>query len=128
MYQKVDGTTTTTDKHKGMPRKIRLTYEDYSQRLCSLQRLEQNHNALRSGTVSYCRMGAVRHRFVLTDLRKVKLGTLSDKVYIFQNGVTTLPHGHIALQPIYDAARGKLSEELQSDEHMELLRQLEKTL
>ena len=69
--------------------------------------------------MSYCRMGTVKTRFSMMDMKKVKLGALTDKVYVFANGVMTLPHGHVALKPIYAAARGKSAIELQSNEHIE---------
>ena len=73
-------------------------------------------------------MGTVKTRFAMLDMKKVKLGALSDKVYVFANGVMTLPHGHVALEPIYAAAFGKSAIELQSDEHIERLRILEQNI
>ena len=49
-------------------------------------------------------------------------------MYIFANGITTLPHGHDLLKPIYDAGEGKSTEDLQSDEHIALLLELEKAI
>ena len=66
--------------------------------------------------------------FIRDNMSKVKISRLSDKMYIFSNGITTLPHGHDLLKPIYDAGEGKSTEELQSDEHIALILELEKAI
>ena len=124
----VKNTLKSVDKHKGIPRKIRLSYEDYSQCFRSLEYLDEHHDAIKSGTMSYCRMGPVKGRYAMVDMKKVSLGALTDKVYIFTNGVMTLPHGHVALASIYAAALGKTGLELQSNEHIERLRVLKRDI
>ena len=64
MYRKDgdnDKEVTTMSKHKGVPKKIRLCYEDYSQCARSFDYLKQHHDALKSGSVSYCHLGAVKN-------------------------------------------------------------------
>ena len=59
---------------------------------------------------------------------KVRIGRLSDKMYIFSNGITTLPHGHCLLKPIYDECRGKSTEFLQTDKHIIRILAIEKEI
>ena len=116
-----------TQKHKGIPNKIRLEYEDYSNRVRNYEFLKSNEGSLKSASVTYAQMLRQKNKIFIRDtMSKVKIGRLSDKMYIFRNGITTLPHGHDLLKPIYDAGQGKSTEELQSDEHIALILELEK--
>ena len=116
-----------TQKHKGIPNKIRLEYEDYSNRVRGFDFLKRNEGALKSESVTYGQMIRQKNKiFIKDNMSKVKIGRLSDKMYIFSNGVTTLPHGHVLLKPIIDAAEGKSTEYLQSDEHIAHVLELEK--
>ena len=115
------------NKHKGIPNKIRLEYEDYSNRVRGFDFLKRNEGALKSESVTYGKMIRQKNKiFIKDNMSKVKIGRLSDKMYIFSNGVTTLPHGHVLLKPIIDAAEGKSTEYLQSDEHIAHVLELEK--
>ena len=88
------------DKHKGIPNKINLEYEDYSNRVRGFEFLKSNEQGLKSASVTYAQMIRQRNKiFIKDDMSKVKIGRLSDKVYVFSNGVTTLPHGHTLLSP-----------------------------
>ena len=119
--------STPLNKHKGIPNKIRLEYEDYSNRVRGFDFLQHNEQGLKSESVTYAQMVRQRNKiFIKDDMSKVKIGRLSDKMYIFSNGVTTLPQGHTLLQPIVDAGRGKTTEYLQSDEHIKHILVLEK--
>ena len=116
-----------TQKHKGIPNKIRLEYEDYSNRVRGFDFLKRNEGALKSESVTYGQMIRQKNKiFIKDNMSKVKIGRLSDKMYIFSNGVTMLPHGHVLLKPIIDAAEGKSTEYLQSDEHIAHVLELEK--
>ena len=117
------------NKHKGIPDKIKLEYEDYSNRVRSFDVLQHNEQALKSESVTYAQMMKQRNKVFIKDtMSKVKISRLSDKVYVFGNGVTTLPHGHHLLKPIYGACRGKTTEYLQSDEHILEILELEKEI
>ena len=48
--------TNPTQRHKGIPNKIRLEYEDYSNRVRNYDFLKQNEGALKSASVTYAQM------------------------------------------------------------------------
>ena len=117
------------NKHKGIPDKIKLDYDVYSNRVRSFEFLQNNEQALKSESVTYAQMVRQRNKVFIKDtMSKVKIGRLSDKMYVFSNGITTLPHSHYLLKPIYDAGVGKTTEYLQSDEHIQKILEIEKEL
>ena len=82
----------STQKHKGIPNKIRLEYEDYSNRVRNYEFLKSNEGALKSASVTYAQMLRQKNKIFIRDtMSKVKIGRLSDKMYIFSNGITTAP-------------------------------------
>ena len=118
----------SVNKHKGIPPYIKVGFEEYSLRVRSLAFLKEHNEALKLSSTQYSTLTRFRNKVFIKDIQKVRLGGLSNKVYVFQNGVSTLPHGHVLLEPIYAICKGKLSEEMQTDEHIEQLRVLEENI
>ena len=117
------------NKYNGIPDKIKLEYDDYSNRVRSFEFLQNNKQALKSESVTYAQMVRQRNKVFIKDtMSKKNIGHLSDKMYVFSNGITTLPHSHYLLKPIYDAAVGKTTEYLQSDEHIQKILEMEKEI
>ena len=127
-YFRLHADNKSVNKHKGIPRYINVAFEEYSMRVRSLSFLKEHTNALHSSSIKYTTLKHFRNKVFIKDTNKVQLGGLSDKVYVFQNGVSTLPHGHVLLEPIYAFCKGKLSEEMQTDEHIRQLRLLEENI
>ena len=115
-------------KHKGVPKKVDVGFEVYRDRVKDFNFLKDNESYLKSEQVGYVNMRQEKNRTFVKETKKVKLGGLNDKVYIFSNGVTTLPHGHALLEPIYKASFNKTSEQLQSDRHINELLEIEKDI
>ena len=128
LYAKKHNDKQSVNKHKGIPRYINVAFEEYSLRVRSLAFLKEHNKALKSPPTQYSTLTRFRNKVFIKDIQKMKLGGLSDKVYVFQNGVSTLPHGHVLLEPIYAICKGKLAEEMQTDEHIEQLRVLEEDI
>ena len=91
--------------------------------------LKCHEQALKSSYVTYAQMMKKRNKvFIKDNMMKDRIGRLSDKMYIFSNGITTLPHGHSLLKPIYDECRGKIIEFLQTDNHIMRILAMEKEI
>lgn len=50
---------------------------------------------------------------------------LRTKSYLFQDGVTSLPHGHKYLRPIYESNKTQFGDGLYSNKHLDELIQIE---
>ena len=77
-----------------------------------------NEESIRSEKVNYTTLRNKHKNTFMYEISKVGLATMSNKVYIFQQGTQCLQHGHTLLKNIYEASKGKTSEELQRDDHL----------
>ena len=71
------------------------------------------------------RLAQEKNKTFLKSVTKVQLAGINDKVYLFSDGIMTLPHGHTLLKPIYDESYNKTSAELQDGVHINKLLELE---
>ena len=58
-------------------------------------------------------------------VNKRVLTNISSKCYIFADGVTTLPHGHHLLRPIYEKNQNVSISKIYTDEHINELLKIE---
>jgi len=112
-------------KHKGVPKKIKLTVEAYEQRVLPINAIIENPKFTQSEPISYFHMKRTAHKTHIAEVNKVQLASLNDKNYIFNDGILTLPHGHVLLHPIYNMIRDKDPNTIQSTEFIKDLCKLE---
>ena len=96
----------------------KIKFNDYLRRVQPFSTLMDNEESIRSEKVNYTTLRNKHKKTFMYENSKVGLATLSDKVHIFQQGIQILQHGHALLKNIYEASKGKTSEELQRDDHL----------
>ena len=112
-------------RHKGVPKKVNIEFQTYKDRVHSFEFLKENEKFLKSESVTYKRLAQEKNKTFMKETTKVQLGGINDKVYVFSDGILTLPHGHALLQPIYNESHNKTSVQLQDDAHINKLLELE---
>ena len=105
-------------KQNGVPKKVKIKFNDYLRRVQPFSTLMDNEESIRSEKLNYTTLRNKHKNTFMYENSKVGLATLSNKVYIFQQGILSLQHGHALLKNIYKASKGKTSEELQRDDHL----------
>ena len=102
-------------KHKGLRRGTKgMDYQMYAGRLRNLtENINIGKNIVKKFTQKRFK---TKHGDVSQiSLEKVSFGRLNDKCYYFDNGITSLPHGHPDLNAIYDHRKGMKEVDIQKD-------------
>ena len=115
-------------RHKGIPARVKVEFQSYLRRVQPFSTVFSEQDLITSEKVSYMTLKYQKKKTFLINNVKTNLAQLSDKVYILKDGVQTLQHGHVLLKEIYEASRGKTSEELQTDKHLQLLCSIEEEI
>ena len=115
-------------KHKGIPARVKVEFQSYLRRVQPFSTVFNELDLISSEKVTYMTLKYQKKKTFLFNNMKTNLAQLSDKVYILKDGVQTLQHGHVLLKEIYAASKGKTSEQIQTDKHLQLLCGLEEEI
>ena len=103
-------------KHKGLKRStVGMDFDMYADRVRFMNENKRRADAFIAKKFTQKRLQAIYGQMQQVTLEKVSFGKLNDKCYYFTDGLLSLPHGHPALQPIYDRRRGMTEQEVQQD-------------
>lgn len=99
-------------KHKGISSKVVYTHDEYVKRVANMRTLKfelfddsyKNNNKDKEGEkkIDLYRMIQSKNEKLIQRYEKTMFSTLSDKRYVFMDGITTCAYGHWRLQPIKD--------------------------
>ena len=90
--------------------------EEYAKRLRCLSTLKNDSGKMICSKVIQSRFKKHLGEIQMVTFNKYALCQLNDKVYYFENGLVSLPHGHPALKDVIKQRQNKSVEELCSDE------------
>jgi len=117
-------------KHKGISTKHRITRIDYQKRIQSFDEYLDNENEgdTSNNTVDVYSFRTDKGKRKMAKTTKKKLSKLTDKVYVFHDGINTCNFGHYRLRPIVELNESVSYDTLFSDNHLTKLLELEKRI
>ena len=87
----------------------------FAKRLQSLSTMKNNSSKLVRDKLIQTRFKKLLGEIQMVKINKYGLCQLNDKVYYFENGLVSLPHGHPALKDVIEQRQNKSIDELFSD-------------
>ena len=125
-YFVVKSDNTTVKKHKGVNRNIIIRQNEYMGRLATVTQLLNKTHTTEVNTTAQDMITTKDSTTCMKTQTKKVLSVLTDKRYIFHDGIATVPHGHKALRPLIEFNKTVTTEaELCSNKHIEALVKLE---
>ena len=125
-YFVVKSDNTTVKKHKGVNRNTIIRQNEYMGRLATVTQLLNKTHTTEVNTTAQDMITTKDSTTCMKTQTKKVLSVLTDKRYIFHDGIVTVPHGHKALRPLIEFNKTVTTEaELCSNKHIEALMKLE---